>query len=196
MSFTPVEKVISDMPTNLVGETDLSLPNSAAVKFYVSEPNGFNLTNVRMYLQHNPEKGPVVVEVFKGNSPERQNLLYAQEYNSWSSDETWAYIDLDEQLYFEHGTTFWVAFHVPQGNLFPLGIGYEQEPQNSALCYYSTDVGTTWIPLEEALVSKSFAWNIIASSENEHLGTYLTLQPDSGDINGQHLGVSDVAASA
>lgn len=184
MSFTPVEKVISETPTNIIGETDLTLPNSAAVKFFVSEPEGFNLTNLKMYLKHNPEKGPVIVEVFKGNSPERKNLLYAQEYSSWSSDETWAYVDLDEQLYFEQGTTFWVAFHVPQGNLFPLGIGFEAEPQNSTLCYYSTDVGTTWTSLEEVLVSKSFAWNIIASSENEHLGTYLALAPGSGDVAG------------
>lgn len=184
MSFTPVEKSLSSWPTNIIGETDLSLTNSAAAKFHVSEVNGFNLTQVRMYLKHDPAKGPVIVEVFKGDSPIKSNLIYAQEYSSWGNSETWANITLDEQLYFENGSTFWIALHVPANNLYPLGIGFENETAASSYCYISFNVGASWIPLEEAINDKNFAWSMVAASYNEHLGNYLTLEPGSGDVNG------------
>lgn len=184
MSFTPVEKSYANWPTNIIGETDLELTNSAAAKFFVTETEGFNLTHVSMYLKHNPVLGPVIVEVYKGSAPVKNNLVYAQEYSNWSPAEAMAYITLDEQLYFESGSTFWVVLHVPAGNQFPLGIGYEADPVYSTYCFLSNDLGSTWVPLEVALNDKNFAWAITAASYNQHLGTYLSLEPGSGDIAG------------
>jgi subtilisin family serine protease len=195
-SFNPLEKSLASWPTNIVGETNLSLPNSAAAKFFVSETEGFNLTQVRMYLKHDPAKGPVIVEVYKGESPVRTNLLYAQEYSSWDSNEAWATINLDEQLYFENGSTFWIAFHVPAGNLYPLGIGYENDPAYSSYCYMSFDVGATWSPLEELLNDKNFAWTMVAASNNAYLGEYMTLTPGSGDIAGLEQGTTTLSVDA
>lgn len=195
-SFTYIEKTLSDWPTNLVGETDLSLPNSAAGRFYVSEAEGFNLTHVSMYLEHDPEKGPVVVEIYKGTAPTKANLIYAQEYTSWTDDETFADVTLDEQIYFESGTTFWVAFHIPKGNLFPLGIGFENEVASSTNCFMSLNVGASWMPLEEALNDKAFAWNMTAASFNQALGTYLTLDPSGGDVNSNEETTVTVSADA
>ena len=132
MSFTSVDRVMSDYPTNIIGETDTTLTNSSAGRFLVTEADGFNLTHVQMYLKHDPAKGPVIVEVYKGSTPAKNNLVFAQEYSSWSADESWAYIQLNEQLYFEPGSTFWVAFHVPAGNIYPLGIGFERDPSASS----------------------------------------------------------------
>ncbi|MEQ8629397.1 S8 family serine peptidase [Ekhidna sp.] len=183
-AYTSIEKSYAAYATNIIGETDLELTNSAAAKFYVSETSGFNLTQARMYLKHDPELGPVVMEVYKGSEPTKENLVYAQEHSNWSSSESWAYITLEEQLYFEEGETFWLAFHVPAGNLFPLGIGYESDPAYSTYCYMSFDLGGTWAPLEDMVNSKDFAWAISADSYNPHLGTYLSLSPGSGDVEG------------
>ena len=196
MAFQSVEKTYATWVTNIIGETDLDLPNSAAAKFYVSEPSGFNLTQVRMYLKHDPALGPVIVEVYKGATPVKNNLIYAQEHTNWSSEETWAYITLDEQLYFESGSSFCVVIHVPAGNLFPLGIGYEDDPSYSANCFMSFDLGGTWTPLETAINSEDFAWAISADSYNEHLGTYLTLEPGSGDVAGNEQELTELSADA
>src|SRR5690606_31255225 len=46
------------------------------------------------------------------------------------------------------------------------------------------DLGGTWISLETAINNKDFAWTMTAASYNQHLGTYLTLAPGSGDVAG------------
>jgi subtilisin family serine protease len=183
-SFTPTTKNFADFPTNIVGETNTSIPNSAAGRFYVTEDAGFNLTDVSMYLKHDPAKGPVIVEIFRGESLLKNNLVYAQEYSSFNDQETWASVILDEQLYFEKGSTFWVVFHIPSDNLYPLGIGFENQSEASTNCFMSFNVGATWQPLEEALNTKEFAWAMAAGSYNQFLGTYLTLDPEDGDVSG------------
>jgi subtilisin family serine protease len=193
-SFTPINKQYAAWPTNIIGDTDLTLTNSAAAKFFVSEAEGFNLTTLSMYLKHDPTKGPVIVEIYEGDSPIKKNLVYAQEYSHWSSTEAYAYITLDEQLYFEPGSTFWAVFHVPAGNQFPLGIGFEADPSYSDNCFMSFDMGATWTQLETLLGSGDFAWAITASSNNQHLGTYLNLEPGSGDISGFEQGTTALTA--
>lgn len=193
-AFTSIDKQYTAFPTNIIGETDLALTNSAAAKFFVTETDGFNLTDVWMYLKHNPELGPVVVEIYKGNVLQKNNLVYAQEHNNYDGDETNALITLNEQLYFQQGEVFWVVFHVPAGNLFPLGIGYELDPSYSDNCFMSFNLGNIWMPLSDALGSKEFAWSVNAVSNNKHLGTYLALEPASGDVAGN--GSSEVILTA
>lgn len=183
-AFTPISKQYASWPTNIIGDTDLTLTNSAAARFFVSEQEGFNLTSVVMYLKHDPANGPVIMEVYGGDSPIKKNLLYAQEYSHYANIEGNAYITLDEQLYFEPGSTFWVVFHVPAGNRFPLGIGFEVEPSFSDNCFMSFDMGATWAPLEGLINDDRFAWAISANSDNQHLGNYLNLDPGSGDVAG------------
>ena len=114
----------------------------------------------------------------------------------WSTSEGAAYVTLDEQLYFESGETFWVVIHVPSGNLYPLGIGYENETEGSKYCYFSTNLGASWIPLEEALNDKNFAWVVSAVSENATLGNYITLEPGSGDVDGDSSATTTLIAEA
>lgn len=182
--FTPTEKTYCDGPTDIIGDEDIKLPNSAATKYVVSEADGFNLTQIQTYLNVNPEFGPVVVEVYKGTELDKKNLIYAQEYIPWSADQSFADITLDEQLYFEQGETFWVVLHVPAGNLYPLSIGYENTPEGSDNCFISFDLGQTWGSLGVALNNNDFAWFSIASSQNKYLGEYLTLEPKNGEVNG------------
>lgn len=195
-SFTEIEKKYITYVTNIVGDTDTSLTNSSATKFYVNEANGFNLTQVRTYIKHDPAKGPIVVEIYRGAMLAKNNLVYAQEYSSFSNDETTAYITLNEQLYFENGETFWVVVHVPSGNLYPLGIGPEAEETYSKNCFMSFNLGENWISLEEALNDKGFVWGVTAVSGNADLGAYLTLEPGSGDVEGNSQTTTKLTANA
>jgi hypothetical protein len=182
--FTTKEKSYSDYVTNIVGDEDVKLPNSAATKYYVDEIDGFNLTQIQTYLKVNPNLGPVIVEVYQGTQLKKENLIYAQEYTPWSGDENYAFITLDEQLYFQQGETFWVVLHVPPGNLYPLGLGYENKPEGSDNSFISFDLGQTWGSLSVALDSNDFAWFNIARSQNKYLGEYLTLNPSNGEVSG------------
>ncbi|HLO60302.1 MAG TPA: S8 family serine peptidase [Bacteroidales bacterium] len=184
-AFTSSEKALASWPTNIIGETDIRLTNSAAGKFYISEEEGFNLTGVRLYLKHDPVNGPVIIEIYRGNQlPSKENLLLVQEYTNWNNSETFADITLQEQLFFNKGESFWIVYHVPAGNLFPLGIGYETQDDASANCLISFDMGKKWQSLEEALGSKDFAYVMAARSDYGYPGNYMTLTPDSGDIEG------------
>jgi subtilisin family serine protease len=195
-SFTSIEKSYLSYVTNIIGDMDTALTNSSATKFFVSETDGFNLTQVRAYLKHDPAKGPIIVEIHRGESPSKNNLVFAQEYSSWGTDETWAYITLNEQLYFESGETFWVVVHVPSGNLYPLGMGYEAESSYSKNCFMSFNLGMSWVSLEEAINDKNFVWAVSAVSENAALNTYLTLQPGSGDVDGNSETMTTLTADA
>lgn len=182
--FTPIEKKYSDNPTNVIGEVDDKLPNSSATKFTVTEADGFNLTHVQAYLKVDPAFGPLVIEVYKGAGLSKQNLHYAQEFVPYRSGEGPFYVKLDEQLNFNQGETFSIVIHVPVGNKFPLGMGYENVANGSENCSISFDLGKTWESLEVAINDKNFAWNTVAISSNKYLGEYLTLDPTSGEITG------------
>ncbi|HKY55012.1 MAG TPA: S8 family serine peptidase, partial [Anaerolineales bacterium] len=194
--YEPMEKMLSEIPTNIIGEIDTTLTNSAAGRFYVTEADGFNLTDLQMYLNVDPAKGPVIVEIYKGNSPTKNNLIYAQEHMPWSAEEGDAYIHLNEQIYLESGSTFFVVFHTPSGNIFPLGIGFEEYASASADCFMSFDLGGSWESLEKLLDSKDFAWSMVARSYNPFLGKYISLEPGSGDIEGNGQAVTKLTASA
>jgi hypothetical protein len=194
--FTPQEKGYADGVTDIIGDNDTKIPNSAATKYVVNEAEGFNLTQIVSYLKVDPQFGPVVVEVYKGAALNKQNLIYAQEYTPFSATEGYAYINLDEQLYFQQGETFWVVMHIPAGNLYPLGIGYENTPEGSDNCFISFDLGQTWGPLGVALDSDDFAWFSIASSQNKYLGEYLTLDPVNGELNGNSTQKTNLSADA
>lgn len=182
--FTPLDKGYSDYPTNIIGDEDVNIPNSAASKYIVSEAEGFNLTQITSYLKVDPKFGPAIIEIYKGTSLNKENLIYAQEYNAFDASEGYVSINLEEQLYFQQGETFWVVLHIPAGNLYPLGLGYENTPEGSDNCFISFDVGQTWGPLSVALESNDFAWFNIISSQNKYLGEYLTLDPANGELNG------------
>ncbi|MFB3390330.1 S8 family serine peptidase [Flavobacterium sp. LAR06] len=194
--FTPQNKTFCDYPTDLIGDTDINIPNSAATKYVVSETDGFNLTQIVSYLQVDPALGPVVFEVYKGTQLKKENLVYAQEYTPWSAAQGYAYVTLDEQLYFQQGETFWVVMHIPAGNLYPLTIGYENSPEGSDNSFISFDVGQTWGPLSVALDSNDFAWFTIASSQNKYLGEYLSLDPANGELNGNTTQKANLSADA
>jgi subtilisin family serine protease len=182
-------------PIYMIGETDTTLTNSSATKFQVMDDAGFNLTHAQMWLRQNPKNGPIIVEIYKGESPTKKNLVLAQEYNMPQSEyDDNQVIQLTEQLFFEKGETFWIVFHVPSGILYPLGLAEAQNTSYSANCLISFDLGTTWASLPQTLHDDRYVWATVATSYSEDLGQYLTLEPAEGELEGHTS--SDVLLTA
>lgn len=168
-----------------IGEEDTSISNSAALKFYVSQENGFNLTTLNMLINQDPAFGPMILEIYSNNL-DRKNLIHVQEFNAWSAGAQYVYVQLENHLFFEQGETFWVAVHAPKGNLFPLGMGGEDQPEYSDNALMSFDKGKRWIPIEEAIMDDRYVWAFTAMSNSKHLGNYITMNPVSGEIEGNN----------
>ncbi|MBS2210165.1 S8 family serine peptidase [Carboxylicivirga mesophila] len=165
----------------IIGEGDVTLTNSSAMKFFVDRKDGFNLTNVEMYVRHDPETGPMVMEIYEGETLDNAQLIMAQEVESYSPDPYDMNVQLMEQLYFSYGQTFWVVLHVPVGNTYCLGAQVELDPSYSDYSFMSFDMGNTWHPLS-SLIDDFYTWSTVAVSNNKYLGEYITLTPASGSV--------------
>jgi subtilisin family serine protease len=182
----------------VIGEEDTTIPNSAATRFKVSYEDGFNLTNINMLLNNNSERGdpPFVVEVYKGEELDKKNLVYAAEYSGYTNFDEVYNIQLSQQLFFEYGTTFWIAVHMPAGHLYPLGINEETQPEYSENCYMSFDVGKSWSRLEDVIPYNFYAWVHVPISSAPGLDRYLTLEPAEGTVAGSNQQEIPVVADA
>lgn len=180
---TLTEKGYVNQTTGLMvfGETNTKITNSSATRFYVDEENGFNLTFVDAFLQHDETTGPVIMEVYEGENIADAKLLIAQEVAK-STDPSYTGITLDEELYFEQGKYFWVVFHVPAGNKYPLGGGLELSPEYSKNCFISLNGGQTWKMFEEMYYDNQVVWAVFAMSRSVKLDQYVTLNPVTGKV--------------
>ncbi len=175
----------------IIGDGSGDLTNSSAVRFVVTSEGGFNLTHVSMVINHNPETGNMVMEVYKG-ALNKQKLIYAQEVESMFDGAYEHNVMLEEQLYFNEGETFWIVFHVPQGNTYCLGAQAETAAQYSDNCFMSFNMGQSWIPLT-SLLDDTFVWSTKAISNNQYLGEYIELDPSKGQVDA--LGNQEVSVS-
>ncbi|WP_167619656.1 S8 family serine peptidase [Maribellus sediminis] len=177
------EKGYVDFTQNLwiMGETNTNLPNSSATRFFVDEEDGFNLTQVDAYLNHDESTGPVILEIYEGNEINNAKLLLAQEVAETASGN-FTNIPLDEQLFFENGKYFWIVIHVPAGNKYPLGAGAELHEEDSKNCYMSLNGGKTWSSFEELYYDNQVVWAVFAMSQNLKLDEYVILSPTYGNV--------------
>ncbi len=165
----------------VMGETNPSIPNSSATRFFVDEEAGFNLTYVDAYLQFDATKGPVILEVYEGYDISTAQLMLAQPIAK-SSAPSYTGTKLNEELYFEKGKYFWIVLHVPSGNQYPLGAGLELSPEYSKNCYMSLNGGKTWKMFEELYYDNQVVWAVFAVSTSVKLDQYLVLNPVSGRV--------------
>ena len=192
------KKYYGTNPIYIIGETDTTATNSSATRFRVDEAEGFNLSYVRAYLNLDQEDGPAILEIYKGEEIHEDNLIYSDDQFVGRSENDSRYhgYNLKEQLFFEQGTTFWIVFHIPAGNLYPLGVGPEQSPEYSDHALMSFDLGETWVPLAGAMNNDNFVWAVTAASTVEPLHTYMTLNPSEGQILGEGEQDIEVAVDA
>lgn len=164
-----------------IGEVNPEFTNSSATKFHVGNPEGFNLTNVDSYFQHDPATGPVILEIYSGEDINTAQLVLAQEIEETATG-SWTLMELDYHLYFEEGSYFWIVFHVPSGNQYPLVASFEAEEQQSKNCYYSMNLGRTWSMLEEVYYDDRMVWSVFAVSKYKEIGDYVVLDTLYGEV--------------
>ncbi len=171
-----------------IGEVDTTFTNSAATRFAVTNNEGFNLTHIDAVINHNESTGPYIVEVYKGNSISDATLLLSQkEFNSASiiPSPSWTTIELRDQLFFEKGDYFWIVYHIPSGNEYPLVASLENEKEDSENSYISLNLGKTWSRFEDQYYDNQLVWSVVAMSNFKSLGTYITLTPNEGQVTSQ-----------
>lgn len=171
-----------DGPYYVIGEENRSLTNSSATKFTVAEDSGFNLTQIQTLMAHDNNWGPMIMEVYIGSSLNTATLSYAQEVTSYDTAAYWHYVYLDDNIFMEKGTDFWVVFHVPAGNKYPLGMAPEREDWMSDNCFISTDMGKNWTPLATAIDDDRWVFVVSAVSDQPTLGNYITLNPAASSV--------------
>ena len=165
----------------VLGETDTTYTNSSATRFSVTDPNGFYLTDVDAFLVHKESTGPIVLEVYEGANIADAKIVYKQEV-AYSSDYGYSSIPLDDRIFFEQGKVFWIVFHVPSMNLYPLGAGLETNKEDSKNCYYSSNLGKTWSLFEDVYYDNQLVWAVFAGSKYEDIGKYISLSPGNGTV--------------
>ncbi len=166
-----------------VGDEDESLPNTSATRYYVTE--NFNVTNFWVELDFAAENGPAIVEFYKGSQIQDAQLITSQKIVSEGDYQTSYYVDMEEQVYLEADNYYWVVFHIPPGNQFPLGLTKETEDHQSDNCLFSTNGGQSWKFInDEYGDTNDWVWKLTLRSLNVHLGNYITLSPTEGTLSG------------
>jgi subtilisin family serine protease len=190
-----IDKPASDQMTYLnpnswnlwvVGETDTTYTNSSATRFMVTYPEGFNLTNLQAFLKHKEATGPVILEIYEGEFIADAKLMMRQEV-PYTSDYGYTPINLQERIFFEQGKYFWIVFHAPAMNLYPLGAGLENSKEDSKNCYYSSDLGKTWNRFEDVYFDNQLVWAVYALSQFEKTDQYIILSPSQGSVTANNF---------
>lgn len=171
-----------------IGDYDISIPISSAVKYIVTEEEGFNLTHLQFNLNYKLGTGPLTIEIYK-DKLDKRNIVYAINQRMIESFSAgYVEITFPEYIYFEKDTEFYIAIHMPAGNRNPLRTCEETHADYSKYCYISYNVGETWTPLEEYLaplstdVASKAVWTTKAISKYGNIEKFITLNPVSGDI--------------
>ncbi len=170
----------------VIGDSEAAYDHMAATMFVV--PDGFNLTDIYVFVKHNVEKGPMKLEIMSGNVFSKDAVVFSQEFTSTSASAYEHRIKLDEQVYIPKGA-FWINIISPKGNKYPFGIATEYEIESSSYCFLSIDGGRTFTTIEDAMrggfeYPETVVWDIAAVSNNRDFGEYLKLTPASGSLSG------------
>lgn len=171
-----------------VGDDAAQSTNALAQYFYVDQnvyPDGFNLTALRFGGpgdSNTPE-----IEIYDGaQSISTASLLTKVNYMFFAYNYD---INLEEQLFFEPGTSFWVVAKYPAGQSTPLGAGFANTADIRHYSFYSGDNGQTWTQLSEVLRegnlaedADSLTWDVYAISKNPDWSSVLSPEPISGTV--------------
>lgn len=184
----PKEMTYSNGIYYYIGDSDTSKPNALAQYFYVDPttyPDGFNLTAIN--FGGPGESFTPTIEIYNGSqSISTANLLtsFTPEWFTYGYDQ-----DLEEQIFFEPGSSFWVVAKFPAGQTNPLGAGYANAENVNQYSFYSGDNGQTWTQLKQVLSegnlaanADSIVWDVYAVSKNPNWSSVLSPEPVSGTV--------------
>lgn len=184
----PKEITYSEGILYYIGDSNRENPNALAQYFYVDPtlyPNGFNLTALRMGGSGNSYHP--VIEIYGGSqSISTSTLIERVEYDFFSYNYD---INLQEQIFFAPGSSFWIVAKYPAGETNPLGAGHINTESVSQYSFYSLDNGETWTLLSEVLSEGNLAdeagnltWDVYAISKNPDWSSVLSPEPISGTV--------------
>ncbi len=175
-------------PWAYIGDTDRSLPNSMAQWFRVDAstyPDGFNLTHIVVDGAYGEKP---VIQIFKGDaSISSATLLKDVKYSFFAFNYA---VQLDEQLFFEPGESFWIVVHFDGGQSgYPLSMHKADADGYAPYSFMSNDKGQSWTQLSVALrgsmyepMAEQMTWGITARSANPDWSQVLELNPASGTV--------------
>ncbi|WP_158022025.1 S8 family serine peptidase [Flammeovirga pacifica] len=169
----------------VVGEEDLSISNTTASAFVIEDEEGFNLTEIEVFLnQITNEKA--VVEVYMGSILSQAKLVLSEKVNDTSAGLHRVQAAHGEHIYFPYGEVMWIIVRVPSGNQYPIGINPTNANIKDAenLQWFSFDEGKTWQPISNALGFGGYSFCVAGVSKDRHYGEIVTLSPENGEING------------
>jgi len=176
-------------PSYLFGSIDTIYTNSMATKFTIINEEGFNLTHVNALLRGDEVDGPFIIEIYRGSSISDENRIYYDDeyYELHNKGEDYInirLIKLKENIFLEKDDEIWVVIHSPSNNKYPFGIYPEIQPSYSDNCFWSTDMGQTWVPISAGVGDDGYVWAIALASEMDPLYKYVTVTPENGEIYG------------
>lgn len=184
----PVNFTYGTDPWAYIGDTDRTLPNSMAQWFRVEAseyPEGFNLTHIVIDGAYGTNP---VIQIYKGDaSISSATLLKDVKYSFFAFNYA---VQLDEQLFFAPGESFWIAVHF-EGNQdgYPLSMHVADKEGTATHSFMSNDLGRTWTQLSAALrgsiyesQAEKMTWGITARSANPDWSQVLEMQPASGSV--------------
>lgn len=170
-----------------LGDTDPKKSNALAQYFYVAKdsfPEGFNLTALRFggFNGQNP-----VIEIYDGSvAISKASLLKTVTYDHFAYGTD---LNLDEQLHFAPGSSFWVVAKFPAGQKNPLGSGVSTKENSKQYTFFSNDNGVTWMQLSEALkgggyenMAEQLVWDVAAISKNPDWSVVMQPTPAEGTV--------------
>lgn len=173
-----------------VGDDNAKSTNALAQYFYVDPnayPDGFNLTALRFGGRGPGDSNTPEIEIYNGSqSISTASLLTKVNYSYFAYNYD---INLEEQLFFEPGSSFWVVAKYPAGQTTPLGAGFTSTSNIRHYSFYSGDNGQTWTQLSEVLregnlsaEADSLTWDVYAISKNPDWSSVLSPEPISGTV--------------
>lgn len=177
-----------------LGDVDTTITNSSATRFYVAKEGGFNLTKLSAFLR-NKTSEPIVLEIYQGIDINSAQIVYTQDI-TYTNYYDYTGITLNEQIFFENGAYFWVVFHAPALNKYPLGAGIESSKDLSKNCFYSSDKGKTWQLFEDVYYDNQLVWAVAAYSMYANIGEYITLSPEQGVVEPNNLSAINASVDA
>ncbi|MDE5632515.1 MAG: hypothetical protein K2I54_06880, partial [Muribaculaceae bacterium] len=148
-------------------------------------PEGFNLPHIVIDGAYGSNP---IIQIYRGDaSISSATLLKDVKYSFFGFNYA---IQLDEQLFFSPGESFWIVVHF-EGNQngYPLSMHKADKEGTATHSFMSNDMGRTWTQLSVALrgsvyesQAENMTWGITARSANPDWSQVLELAPATGTV--------------
>ncbi|WP_321282080.1 S8 family serine peptidase [Marinifilum fragile] len=166
----------SDEPLTLMGASVYHI--NAAVKFTVQQEEGFYLTHVKQFLRRESSTEPFIIEILQGEDINTAQVLLSQDYMGGTVEGAMEIVPLNEQFYFEKGSSFFIKIAYPQNIEYALGLDWDV-PSVIHKCFVSSDNGQSWDAISD-IFYYTYAFKTRAMSANPN--QWLSIDPSFGEI--------------